>query len=43
MKIVLAKDKSSLNETNINNSKVRKINFLYYLVNKIFVLLNTKN
>jgi len=25
---------------NNNNNKIKKINFLYYLVNKIFILLN---
>jgi len=40
-KIILAKQKSSSNETKINNNKVKKITFVYYLVNEIFMLLNT--
>jgi len=39
-KIVLAKQKNSLNESQINNNLVKKINHLYYLVNEIFMLLN---
>jgi len=40
-KIVLTKQKSSSNETKINNKRVKKIIFLYYLVNEMFMLLNT--
>jgi len=29
MKIVLAKQKSSSNETKVNNNRVKKVNFLY--------------
>jgi len=35
------KQKNSLHETKINNNRVKKINFLNYLVNEIFMLLNT--
>jgi len=41
MKIVLANQISSSNETKINNTKAKKINFLYYLINWRFMLLNT--
>jgi len=41
MKIVLVKQNCSLDETKINNNKVKKIIFLYYLVNERFMLLNT--
>jgi len=40
-KIVLAKQKNFSNETKVNNNRVKKINFLYYLVNERFMLLNT--
>jgi len=35
------KQRVSLNETKINNNKVKKIIFLHYLVNEMFMLLNT--
>jgi len=38
-RIVIAKQKSSLNETKTN--RVKKINFLYYLVKERFMLLHT--
>jgi len=40
MKIVLAKQNNSSNETKINN-RAKKIIFLYYLVNWRFMILNT--
>ena len=39
--MVLAKQKSSSNEIKINNNRVKKINFSYFLVNERFMLLNT--
>jgi len=36
------KQKSYLNETKINNNRVKKIIFLYYLVNENFIILNNK-
>jgi len=40
--MVLAKQKSSSDETKINNTKIKKIIFLYNLVWERFVLLNTQ-
>jgi len=40
MKIILAKHKSYYNETKVSNNRVKKY-FLYYLVNEMFILLNT--
>jgi len=35
------KQKSSVNETKINNNKIKNINCLYYPVNEKFMILNT--
>jgi len=37
-----SKQKNYSNETKTNNKIVKKINFLYYLVNESFILLDTK-
>jgi len=41
MKITLTKQKSSSNELKMNNNRVKKIIFLYYLINEMFMLLNS--
>jgi len=40
MKIVLTKQNSSSNKIKINTNRIKKINYLYNLVNEMFILLN---
>jgi len=41
MNIILTKQKSYSNEGKIKNKRIKKIKFLYYLVNERFVPLST--